>query len=131
VALHSDFPVYIEDPKPYLPEQTKKPDRTFTRYRTDATSIEAKAFIERMNLGDQPVLKLRDTTRGPLKVRALCIPVYVWDGECSQANRFFVLATQGVGATPQTKISLYNAQKRWRLKDRLAAASALLGGAGL
>ena len=35
VDLHSDFPVYLEDPEPYLPEQTNRRGRHFTRYRTD------------------------------------------------------------------------------------------------
>jgi len=109
VDLHADFPVYLEDPKPYLPERTSKRGRAFTRYRTDAMSHEANAVVDRMNLDDQPVLNLRDTTRGALKVRALRIPVYVWDGESSQANRFFLLATRTVGSAPQTKISLCNA----------------------
>ena len=108
VDLHSDFHVYLEDSKPYFPERTNKRGRTFTRNRTDAVSLEANAVVDRMNLGDQPILKLRDTTRGALKVRALRIPVYVWDGESSTATRFFLLATQTVGAAPQTKISLCN-----------------------
>jgi SRSO17 transposase len=108
VDLHSDFPVYLEDPEPYLPEQTNLRGRNFSRYRTDAKSLEAKTVVERMNLFEQPVLKLRDTSRGPLKVRALHVPVYVWDGESNLANRFFLLATQTLGPSPQTKISLCN-----------------------
>jgi len=116
VDLHSDFPVYLQDPKPYIPGRKDKPGRNFTRLRTDAASLEANTVVDRLNLGDQPVLKLRDTTRGSLKVRALRIPVYVWDGQSSQANRFFLLATQTVGATGQTKISLCNAPETMALE---------------
>jgi SRSO17 transposase len=97
VDLHSDFPVYLEDPKPYLPEKTSRKGPEFTRYRTDASSIEVKAAVEGLKLCEQPVLKLRDTTRGPLKVRALRFPVYVWDGKSDKACRFFLLATQNSG----------------------------------
>jgi SRSO17 transposase len=119
VDLHSDFPIYLEDPKPYIPERTGRRGRTPTRYRTDAKSLEAKTIVERMNLSEQAVLKLRDTTRGPLKVKALRIPVYVWDGESSQASCFFLLATQTVDVSAQTKISLCNAPETTAL-DRLA-----------
>jgi len=116
VDLHSDFPVYLQDTKPYIPERKDKPGRNFTRLRTDATSLEANTVVDRLNLGDQPVLKLRDTTRSSLKVRALQIPVYVRDGQSSQANRFFLLATQTAGATAQTKISLCNAPETMALE---------------
>lgn len=116
VDLHSDFPVYLEDPKPYLPEKTSRKGPKFTRYRTDASSIEVKAAVEVLKLCEQPVLKLRDTTRGPLKVRALRFPVYVWDGESDQARRFFVLATQTLGPKAEVKISLCNAPETIGLK---------------
>ena len=116
VDLHSDFPVYLEDPKPYLPEKTSRKGPKFTRYRTDASSIEVKAAVEGLKLCEQPVLKLRDTTRGPLKVRALRFPVYVWNGESNQACRFFVLATQTLGPKAETKISLSNAPETMELK---------------
>ncbi len=116
VDLHSDFPVYLEDPKPYLPEKTSRKGPKFTRYRTDASSIEVKAAVEGLKLCEQPVRKLRDTTRGSLKVRALRFPVYVWDGESEKACRFFVLATQTLGPKAETKISLCNAPETMELK---------------
>jgi len=116
VDLHSDFPIYLEDPRPYLPEKTSRKGPKFTRYRTDASSIEVKAAVEGLKLCEQPVLKLRDTTRGPLKVRALRFPVYVWDREANQACRFFLLATQILGPKAETKISLSNAPETMKLK---------------
>lgn len=116
VDLHSDFPVYLKDPKPYLPEKTSRKGPKFTRYRTDASSIEVMAAVEGLKLCEQPIRKLRDTTRGSLKVRALRFPVYVWDGESEKACRFFVLATQTLGPKAETKISLCNAPETMELK---------------
>jgi len=116
VDLHSDFPVYLEDPKPYLPEKTSRKGPEFTRYRTDASSIEVKAAVEGLKLCEQPVLKLRDTTRGPLKVRALRFPVYVWDGVSDKACRCLLLATRTTGPKAETKISLSNAPETIPLK---------------
>jgi SRSO17 transposase len=116
VDLHSDFPVYLEDPKPYLPEKTSRKGPEFTRYRTDASSIEVKAAVEGLKLCEQPVLKLRDTTRGPLKVRALRFPVYVWDGVSDKACRCLLLATRTTGPKAETKISLSNAPETMPLK---------------
>jgi SRSO17 transposase len=109
VDLHSDFRVYLEDPKPHIPENPGRRGRECTRYRTDVKSAEVKAIVASLGLSDKPILELRDTSRGPLKVRAVRIPVYVWDGESSEAHRYFLIATQTLGCNPQTKISLSNA----------------------
>jgi SRSO17 transposase len=119
VDLHSDFTVYLDDPQPYLPEKRKGPGRPFTRYRSDARSYEVKEVVELFKLSVQPVLKLRETSRGPLKVRTLHVPVYVWDGESSEAKRYLLVATMTLGKNPETKISLSNAAEATELK-RLA-----------
>ena len=116
VDLHSDFTVYLDDPQPYIPEKIKKHGPAFTRYRTDAGSYEVKEVVELMRLSDQPVLKLRRTSRGPLKVRALRVPVYVWDGNSSQTKRFILVATRTLSKNPETKISLSNASETTELK---------------
>jgi SRSO17 transposase len=119
VDLHSDFTVYLDDPAPYIPEKINKQGPPFTRYRTEAQSYEVKELIEHFKLSNQPVLKLRKTSRGPLKVRALRVPVYVWDGESSESRRCTLVATMTVGKNPEIKISLSNAPEATELK-RLA-----------
>jgi SRSO17 transposase len=119
VDLHSDFTVYLENPKPYIPEKGGKWGRKFTRYRTDTKSYEVREVVELFKLSDQPILKVRKTSRGPLKVRVLRVPVYVWDGESSEAKRFFLVATMTLGKKPEIKISLSNADEAVGLK-RLA-----------
>jgi SRSO17 transposase len=119
VDVHSDFTIYLDDPEPYIPEKKNKRGRQFTRYRTDAKSYEAKDVVELFNLPDQPVLKLRKTSRGPLKVRAQRVPVYVWDGDSSEAKRYVLVFTRTLGKNPETKISLSNAPETIELK-RLA-----------
>ena len=84
--LHSDFPVYLEDPKPYLPEKTSRKGREFNRYQSDASSLEVKAAVEGLKVCGQPLLKLRDTTRGSLRIRALCFPVYLGFSLCKHAK---------------------------------------------
>lgn len=119
VDLHSDFTVYLEDPKPYIPEKESKRGPKFTRYRTDDKSYEAREVVELFKLSDQPILKVRKTSRGPLKVRVLRVPVYVWDGESPESKRYFLVATMTLGKKPEIKISLSNADETVGLK-RLA-----------
>jgi len=119
VDVHSDFRVYLDDPAPYIPEKRNKQGRPFTRYRTDAKSYEVKKLVELMQISEQPVLKLRKTSRGSLRVRAVRVPVYVWDGVSCDAKRYFVVATRPLGKNPETKISLSNVAETTELK-RLA-----------
>ena len=119
VDLHSDFTVYLDDPKPYIPDKKSEKGRPFTRYRTDAKGYEVKDVVDLFKLSDQPVLKIRNTSRGPLKVRVLRVAVYVWDQKSCQAKRYFLVATMTLGNQPQIKISLTNADEKIGLK-RLA-----------
>jgi hypothetical protein len=68
-----------------------------------------KTLVDAINFENQPVLKLRDTTRGPLTVKSVRLPVFVWDSNSGQGYRFFLLVTRTVGGSPQTKVSLCNA----------------------
>ena len=115
VDVHTDFRVYLEDPKPYIPDRTGKRGRKNIRYRSDAEPIEVKKIVENFSLCDQPVLKIRKTTRGPLRVRALRVPVYVWDGRSAEAGKWYLIATQTLGKNPKIKISLSNAPESTEL----------------
>lgn len=111
IDVHSDFRVYLQDPQPYLPERTSKRGRPYKRYRTDAKSFEVQKIIDESDLYDSPVFKLRKTSRGPLKVRAIELPVFVWDGKSSKADRWRLIATQSLGRNSDIKISLSNVRE--------------------
>lgn len=108
VDIHSDFHVFVDDPSPRIPEPKSKRGRQPTRYRAQTESIEASQIVRQFSLASQPVVKLRKTSRGPLRVRALRVPVYVWDGKSAQVRQWHLIATQTLGKNPETKISLTN-----------------------
>ncbi|BBO77886.1 hypothetical protein DSCW_53030 [Desulfosarcina widdelii] len=109
VDLHSDLRVYLQDPHPYIPERKSNRGPKFKRYRSDAKPVEVKDVVKRFELASQPTLKVRRTTRGPLKVRVLRVPVYVWDGKSATAAKWSLVATQTLAKRPEVKISLTNA----------------------
>lgn len=108
VDLHSDFPIYLEEPKPHVPPANNQGYQP-TRWSTDAESFEVRTIVDALKFDRQPVITLRPTTRGPLNVKSVRLPVYVWDDKSGQASRFFLLVTQIMGDNPQTKFSLCNA----------------------
>jgi SRSO17 transposase len=116
VDLHSDFQVYQEDPKPYLPDKVKKAGRPFTKCQTDQKGVEVKALLDSLPAKRWKTVTLRKTTRGVLNVRICRLTVYVWDGESEKVKRLNLIATKSLGKNPDFKISLTNAPKKTALK---------------
>jgi SRSO17 transposase len=116
VDIHSDFRVYLEDPSPYIPNKKTKHGRKNKRFHTDQKSIQVKDIVDRRILEEQPVLKLRKTSRGALKAHAFSQPVYVWDGKSAHADRWNLVATQTLCKNPDVKISVTNAPGTTELK---------------
>lgn len=116
IDLHSDFPVYLEDPKPYLPKKNSGRGRPFTKYQSDQKSIEAQEVINSLTAQHWKTITLRKTTRGNLKVRICRLKVYVRDGESEKVKAFTLIATESPGSNPDRKISLSNAPEQTPLK---------------
>jgi len=116
VDIHSDFHVYLKDPKPYLPETTTNRGRPVTKYKTDEESVEVRNLIKSLSAQRWKKVTLRKTTRGVLKVRMCRVEVYVWDGESKEVQCWNLIVTKSLGKNPDTKISLTNAPKRKTLK---------------
>ena len=70
VDVHTDFRVYLEDPKPCVPEKMKKCGPQFKRYRSDVKILEVRQVISECSLSSQPFLNLRKTSRRNLKVHS-------------------------------------------------------------
>jgi SRSO17 transposase len=108
VDVHSDFSIYLEEPKPVSSQRSKCGQRP-KRWKTDEDIFDVKTFLNALRFDNQPVIRLRDTTRGQLTVKSVRLPVWIWDSTTSQSHRFFLLAPRTVGDTSQTKVSLCNA----------------------
>jgi len=117
IDVHSDFRVYLKDPKPRIPPKGKK-GRAPQSYKTDEFVIEVKPLVESVNASFWKRVIVRDTTRGPLELFAYSQEVYVWDGASEYARCFCLIATKMLDGS-DIKISLVNKAKGLSLK-RLA-----------
>lgn len=116
VDLHSDFQVYLEDPKPYLPHKDNHAGRPFTKYQSDQKGIEVKALLDFLPAKHWKKITLRKTTRGVLRVLICRLKVYIWDGESNKVKGWTLIVTKPLGGNPDTKISLTNAPIQTPLK---------------
>jgi len=84
VDVHSDFQVYLKDPKPYLPEKAGNSGRPFTKYQSAQKGVEVLDLVNSLPTHSWKTMTLRKTTRGVLRVRICRLKVYVWDGEAQR-----------------------------------------------
>jgi SRSO17 transposase len=116
VDLHSDFRIYLKDPKPYLPQKASKSGPPFTKYQSDQKGIEVRDVVKSLSEKLWKTVTLRKTTRGVLRVQICRLGVFIWDGESDKVKHWKLVVTRTLGDDPDTKISLTNAPKRTTLK---------------
>jgi SRSO17 transposase len=116
IDVHSDFHVYLQDPKPYIPKKVSTRGPRPKKYKADQKSIEVRDVIKSISSHRWKKVSLRNTTRGPLKVRIFRLKVYVWDMKSKNAKCWYLIATKSMGSNPEVKISLTNAPKRTTLR---------------
>lgn len=108
VDVHKDQRVYLADPRPQVPPA--KPGargRRPARLRTDARAQRVDALAAGLPADAWQEVAVRDSTRGPLGVRAASLPVWTWDG-CEPRARPRTLLVSVHGQSGDTKYSLAN-----------------------
>lgn len=113
IDVPSDFTVYI---KPFEPEapQAGKRGRPAQSYRTREPKVEVRQIKILANQARATVVTVRDTTRGPLRLRAWRCGVYVWDSSHSAVLRLTLLVSENEDGTDR-KYTLTNAPERTSL----------------
>ncbi len=109
VDLHSDFTVYQNDPKPYLPEWKGK-GRKPSRLKSDEPGMEASKYIAALAPSRWKRVVVRDTTRGKMRLEVAVETVFVWDVTQSIVKEHLLVATRSLDRG-DLKISLSNAER--------------------
>jgi len=119
IDIPSDFSVYLSDPEPQVPEP-KRAGRKPTHYKTGQKSQRARALegLKQTELWRE--VKVRKTTRGPLKLRAWRRTVYVWDNQRDHALRVTLLVSENLDGT-ERKYTLTNAPETKSLEQLVYA----------
>ncbi len=77
--VHSDQHVYLDDPEPFLPEQTASRGRPRTRYKSDANAITVSQWVKQQPESAWTRKTLRSSSQGKLQVEVLHQRVWLWD----------------------------------------------------
>jgi len=119
--LHCDQRVYLDDPEPYVPQWTGRGRRP-TRLQTDVAPIRVDEYLAGLTAADWVEMKLRETTRGHLRILFHAKRLWYWDGEEEEAKRWWLLIRKEI-ASGKLKYSVSNAPAEATLAD-LAKAQA-------
>jgi SRSO17 transposase len=95
VDVPENFSVYLKNPKPFLPRRKENVGRKFKnrQSRSESVTVAAAAAAESIVPDAWSTVKVRETTKGTLRLRAYRQRIYTWDGEAKHARKWWLVLT--------------------------------------
>jgi SRSO17 transposase len=106
--VHCDQKVYVDDPAPYVPRRQARIGRKFTALRERSESVAIAALFAAVPPRQWSTVRVREGTKGTIRVRACRRPVWLWDGQEKQARPWWAVCFID-GTTGERKYFLSNA----------------------
>lgn len=107
--VHSNQRVYLEDPKPHLPERKRPRGRPPVTLQAQCASIEVRDWASAQEPSAWQRIALRESTKGQLRVDILHRRVWLWDGREAEARHWHLIVRREIGSPTEIKYSLSNA----------------------
>ncbi len=109
VDVHKDQHIYLEDPRPTVPEPSSNKGRKPSRLVAQSEDIQVDQWA-----GQQPKdawhrVVVREGTKGMLEVEILHQRVWVWDGEEEHAHCWHLIVRREIDSPEEIKYTLSNA----------------------
>ena len=123
--VHVDQFVYLEAPKPVVPEKTFSKGRTPTKPRSNVMPIRVDRLRRTLMRSEWRSVDVRDSTEGTLKISTHRRTVWLWDGEEPKARKWMLLIRKdesgdikyalpnSVVGTPVKRLAYTKAQRFW------------------
>ena len=107
--VHKDQGIYLEDPKPYIPQRQSSKGKTPSRRTTDVPRITVEKWAANQPEDAWQRITTRDSTKGKLIVDILVQQVWLWNYEDRVARRWHLIVRREIGSRDTIKYSLSNA----------------------
>jgi len=114
--VHSDQPIYLEDPAPHVRARRASTRKAPTRRTTALQCETVAAWAARQPPAHWRRLALREGEKGVLIAEYLSAWVFVWDGQSPQARRWHLLVRRELDGS-KLKYCLSNAKARASLRQ--------------
>jgi len=111
IDVHRDQRIYLQDPKPYLPERKGKRGKKPSKLKTDEPQIRVDTWAASQNEDAWQTVHLRSSMRGEIIVQVLHRDVWLWDGEEQHARHWRLIVRRELDSPQEIKYSLSNADE--------------------
>ncbi len=109
VDVHKDQRIYLENPKPTVPEPKPGKGRNPTRLVAQCDPIRVDKWTNEQPESEWQRITVRKTTRGKLDVDILHMRVWLWDGEEAEAHCWHLIVRREIASQEEIKYTLSNA----------------------
>lgn len=89
--VHRNQHIYTEDPAPYVPERTSQVGRAPSQLIARSQSKRIDSFFKETGVTQLQKVFVRESTKGPLEVKASAVRVWLWDGQEQQARQWWAV----------------------------------------
>lgn len=112
VDVHSDFHIFLKQPKPYLPEKDSGTrGRTPTRYVVDEKPVRVDQWVKRQPHSAWKKQDIREGTKGIIQYEVLHERIWVWEQDTKNCYRWHVVVRRDPVTKSDLKYSFSNAKK--------------------
>jgi len=107
--VHKDQRMYLEDPRPRMPEVDSRRGARARRPQAQSPSVRVDRWAAAQPASAWQPLPLRDSTKGVIEVDVLHAKVWVWDGQEAQARCWHLVVRRDRATRREYKYVLSNA----------------------
>jgi SRSO17 transposase len=110
VGVHKNQRIYLEDPRPAVPEKISPGGRRPKRLKAQVKATTVEKWAKRQHKSAWRKLDVRDSTKGKIEVEILERWVWVWDGKSGAACHWRLLVQRDAQTGSDYKYALTNAR---------------------
>ena len=107
--IHKDQHLYLEDPRPAVPETSPARGRPRSRLQAQTACSRVDQWVSEQQETDWQRMTLRDSSKGKLCIEVLHRRVWLWDGKETQAHQWHLLVRREIDSPETIKYTLSNA----------------------
>jgi SRSO17 transposase len=107
--VHRDQVVYLEDPRPVVPQRSSPKGKAPSRLVAQSPSVRVDKWAEAQPASSWKKVKVRESTKGTLSVEVLHRQVWLWDGQEAAAHCWHLIVRREIASPREIKYSLSNA----------------------
>jgi len=110
--VHKDQHIYLEDPRAVVPTSSHGRGRRPTREVAQGEKMRIDEWTQAQPDSAWTRVRLRDSTKGALRVEVLHQRVWLWDAKEAQARHWHLVVRREIKARDEIKYSLGNAPEQ-------------------